>query len=433
MSEVRLIEVSKLSTVLSVLRGERTANEEMGALPIRASVRKDGRFEVFDGFKRLAWWVDHEKRTHVPVIVEQFTPEVTKAKLLAANAPAKTSSPMDEARVVRSLIDENSMSPKAISKVLGRTEGWVKRRMSLSSKLAPPLQLQLDRGTLSLSLALELCTFPKKDQGRLADVAARHGLSWREARAFVATWRISEDPFTRESLARDPRSALPRLEDQKTSPLGATAGGIGERLQALEQALRELPASLPEGLSDAEERVLSAKRRRVFALIRSLSGKEESHEERRDPGNQTTASRGDGQASHRPPDEPQRQVHPEGVARRRISRENTPTQDLEAGGLWRTDPSPGPEGVDGAEDPPGNPGTRIHRGPDDPGQACPEASGAEEEESEDLCAVRDGAGKGGADRLEPLPRPDCPKANDDSLLLDDPRPLPDALRGFLPG
>ena len=88
----------------------------------------DGTYEVLDGFKRLARWRG-EGHTHVPVVVEEDARArvVGKARLLEANAPRRTLSPMDEARVVRSLADDDQLSPHA-DRQAARTAGaagWI--------------------------------------------------------------------------------------------------------------------------------------------------------------------------------------------------------------------------------------------------------------------------------------------------------------------
>src|SRR6266852_40328 len=104
MSLVLDIPVERLATTLAPLRGPRTdAGTSLAPLPLRVAPAGDDTYEVLDGFKRLARW-RHEGHTHVPVVVEDAGAGVVgKARLLEANTPRRTVSPMDEARVVRAL------------------------------------------------------------------------------------------------------------------------------------------------------------------------------------------------------------------------------------------------------------------------------------------------------------------------------------------
>src|SRR3989304_5854090 len=81
-----------------------------------------------------------EGHTHVPVVVEDAGAGVVgKARLLEANTPRRTVSPMDEARVVRSLTAADHLSPTQIAKLLGRGRGWGGRRLTLGRRLTPEL------------------------------------------------------------------------------------------------------------------------------------------------------------------------------------------------------------------------------------------------------------------------------------------------------
>ena len=130
MSPVLDVAVDRLVTTLAPLRGPRTdVGTALAPLPVRVAPIGNGTYQVLDGFKRLARW-RCEGHTHVPVVVEgdAFSSVVGKAQLLEANTPKRTVSPMDEARVVHSLVTDDHLSPTQITKLLGRGRGWVDRR-----------------------------------------------------------------------------------------------------------------------------------------------------------------------------------------------------------------------------------------------------------------------------------------------------------------
>lgn len=180
MSLVLDVPLDRLATTLAPLRGPRTdAGTSLAALPLRVAPAGDDTYEVLDGFKRLARW-RHEGHTHVPVVVEDAGAGVGgKARLLEANTPRRTVSPMDEARVVRSLTDDDQLSPTQIAKLLGRGRGWVDRRLTLGRRLTPELGRHLDEGRLSATTASHLARFPHGEQKRLAESIVRHGLRTR--------------------------------------------------------------------------------------------------------------------------------------------------------------------------------------------------------------------------------------------------------------
>ncbi|SRR6266581_2324532 len=127
MSLVLDVPVERLATTLAPLRGPRTdAGTSLAPLPLRVAPSVNGTYEVLDGFKRLAHW-RHERHTHVPVIVEEDAGAavVAKARLLEANTPTRTLSPMDEARVVHSLAaDDISRPPRSPSSSGAAAGGW---------------------------------------------------------------------------------------------------------------------------------------------------------------------------------------------------------------------------------------------------------------------------------------------------------------------
>ena len=193
MSPVLAIAVDRLATTLAPLRGPRTeTGTALAPLPLRVAPAADGTYEVLDGFKRLARW-RREGHTRIPVVVEAdaFSPMVGKARLLEANTPKRTVSPMDEARVVHSLAADDQLSPTQITKLLGRGRGWVDRRVTLGQRLAPEPARHLDAGRLSATTAHHLAGLPSAEQTRLAETIVRHGLRTREAEALIATWRAA--------------------------------------------------------------------------------------------------------------------------------------------------------------------------------------------------------------------------------------------------
>ncbi len=165
--------ITQPATTLAPLRGPRTdPTSTLAPLPLRVAPASEGTYEVLDGFKRLARWAG-DGHTHVPVVVEDAVGVVGKARLLEANAPRRTLSPMDEARVVRSLADDDHLAPAQIAKLLGRGRGWVDRRLTLGRRLAPDVVRHVDAGRLSATTASTLTTLPRSDQPRVADAIVR--------------------------------------------------------------------------------------------------------------------------------------------------------------------------------------------------------------------------------------------------------------------
>jgi ParB-like chromosome segregation protein Spo0J len=423
------VSVRTLRTTLSPLRGERTAPEQgLAELPLRVAATEDGAFEVLDGFKRLARWTS-EGRREVPVIVEPVSGVTTKARLLESNAPARTISAMDEARVVASLMDEDGLSIAAVGKLLGRKQEWVLRRLTLAGKLSSELKTRVDRGRLTLTAALALCDFPRTQQRSLADAIERHGLTTREAQAFLASYRVAPDDATREALARDPKSASSMPLDQGGSPLSPTAAELERRFDVLERELEELSAMPLEHFSDAETRVLGACRRRLAAKILALAHEFQEHtdEPGRAQGDSEAVRSGDGDPCHRPEARTQRQDDPPSADTTAADE-----QALEAVAVSGIDQGARIQGPDGAADSAGTSQSRVHREPDDPQGHSAADPRTPKGGQASLPAVRDEKSGRVPVGLEPVLGQDRGDQNAHPLLLDGAVLLPDAVRGVLP-
>lgn len=98
-------------------------------LPIRVVPTKDSAYEVIDGFKRLDGWREQGHEL-IPVVLEQpCSTEEQKRLMLVANAPPRTLTALDEAKVVFSLLSEDGLSQNNIARHLRRKPHWVARRV----------------------------------------------------------------------------------------------------------------------------------------------------------------------------------------------------------------------------------------------------------------------------------------------------------------
>jgi ParB-like chromosome segregation protein Spo0J len=402
MTGVLELPVARLATTLAPLRGPRTdPASTLAPLPLRVAATGDGTYEVLDGFKRLATW-SRAGHTHVPVVVEDAPGVVGKARLLEANAPRRTLSPMDEARVVRALADADHLPPAQIAKLLGRGRGWVDRRLTLGRRLAPALAGHVDAGRLSATTAHALAAFPRGEQLRLADAVTRHGLRTREAGAFLAAWRVAADTATREALLRDPRGAVPAPREPAVSPLGGTARALQARFDQTERALAELLSLNLTGFADPDRRVLAACQRRLAAQVVQLARTLQEDTPHADPrgtrGTSAAAPRAHPDSSDGPPPRPRRQDDPPGAGPAASPAGPAETRALSGAGHGAVRGGPAL-----AADPARAPGAGLHRRRDDP-EGLPADAGAAPADAPGVPPLRDGPGRRGAVGLEPLPR-----------------------------
>jgi hypothetical protein len=265
---VRLVRVDELRTSYAALRpgGAAPGPLDLVDLPLRvAPAAADGSFEVLDGFKRLAR--QRERGTDlIPVVVQPQTRCIEhKALLLQSNAPRRTVTAADEARVVCSLLDEDELTKPAVGRLLGRRPAWVESRVAIGRHLSAAGGARLARGQIGPSLATALAQLPGADQAALLAVIEGHGLKDREAATLVGAYRVA-DEADRKLLLHDPLGAVrPPPAVQVFSP----------RLVELEQALADIQRALqrlaefrlPADLPDPEQRRLQAQLQGVLGQL----------------------------------------------------------------------------------------------------------------------------------------------------------------------
>ena len=182
-AEVRHLAIDELGTTLQPLRQGALRppvfDRPLAELPIRVVRTERGQLEVVDGFKRLARW-QNGGASSVPVVVEHSSsPHEAKLALLRANAPRRTVTAMDEARVVHAL-REDGMTVVGIAELSGRKKRWVAQRLALASELAPSLHKRIDSGGLGPTLAHALCPLAHDVQEKIVAALQRHRLKVHE-------------------------------------------------------------------------------------------------------------------------------------------------------------------------------------------------------------------------------------------------------------
>ena len=425
----RVVDVAPddLGVRLRALRGPgRPVEDDLAPLPLRAVRLPDGTLEVVDGFKRLERW-RAEGAASVPVVVEALDPPGAKRALLLANAPRRTLSPLDEARVITSLDRDDGLSPSAIGRLLGRKRSWVSKRLTLFQHLAPALHPLVDRGRLGLQVALALCRLAPADQRRLARVVTARSLSSRQALALIDAFTTLEDEAARKALLRDPLPVIdgPARSPSPLRPLGQRLEGV---LARIERALTDLDRfDLPPGdaLTDGERRFLEARLLGVASLATHAAArlaerfpalsfltqkkKGDLHGSGDRAGDPAFAPRGRRHPTDRetPQDGPQDRT-PRAASSRPADRSQRPHR-RDAADTVQARPVQGPgsrEGAGGAfvaPDPARDPGAGLHRRTDDPGRV-PARGARPAPEALGLPPLRDRAGRGGAGGLVAVPR-----------------------------
>ena len=270
---VRLVPLTSLRASYARLRpGVLSSRAAAGVdLPARVVASPEGGYEILDGFKRVGRW-QQAGHTMVPVVVETpASPIEHKRLLLVANAPPRTITALDEARVVSSLVTDDNLSPKAVGKLLGHTPDWVARRLKLGSRLGAVGQQKLCAGEIGPSLACALTELGIKDQEAILATAKEHQLSARECTRLVAAYRAADDTDRRRLLANPLAVARPELSRQAT--LSSTAVALERVLTGFRHTLADIGTfALPDDLAPPERRRLEALWRSVLDQLGTTAG-----------------------------------------------------------------------------------------------------------------------------------------------------------------
>ncbi|MBP1598490.1 MAG: transposase [Acidobacteria bacterium] len=281
---------------LRSIHSRRYGPPQLRDLPVRVAETGDGFFEIVDGFKRVARWAD-EGCSVVPAVVESAPSTIEqKVLLLRANAPPRATTPMDEARVIQSLLDDDGLGLAGIAQLLGRRKPWVVRRLALAMKLAPGVARKVDQGGIGPTLAYALCAVGEKGQEDLVRATERHALRQHEALALISSFRVASSDAERARLLSEPLPVV-RPDPKSTSLVGPLAARLEERLARIRDSLADLASfQFPaEGLTDAEQRRVEAQHRAVLDLLlktaQSTSAKETVNESTGSTGPQHTGDR----------------------------------------------------------------------------------------------------------------------------------------------
>jgi ParB-like chromosome segregation protein Spo0J len=262
-ADLGYLPIDKIRTSFAYLRPGRIECrvDHLSDLPIRVVVVDDGSyFEVIDGFKRLAKWRTNGF-TQIPVVFEP--PDISaiqKRRLLEANSPSRTITPLDEGRVVESLMHDDKLTSKAVAHILGRKPRWVTTRLALATKLSPRATDKVACRDLGPTLAHFLTALSHDDQDAVLATISRHGLNTRESTMLIQAFRIA-DAVDRRTLLKDPLATVRPEPSPIVSPQLAQLEQLLEGVSKALSELRELRVS-PD-LSAAESRRIEALYRRV--------------------------------------------------------------------------------------------------------------------------------------------------------------------------
>ena len=172
-------------------------------------VRRQGRLELVDGFKRRR----AAERLGWPTLgVAEATLDETAqwvTMLWVNHRGAQSLNEIEEALVLRELVG-TGLTQVQIAALLERHRSWVSRRIGLIERLHPELLEAIRLGMLHPGVARRLLALPPGNQLRVAAAVQQAGLGPRDTEWLVSLWQQDPSETQRRELLRDPRSRLAR-------------------------------------------------------------------------------------------------------------------------------------------------------------------------------------------------------------------------------
>ena len=156
--------------------------------------------------------------TEMPVVVKSISDETALAMGLIENLQRENLNPIEEARGLKRLADEFSLTHETIAKAVGKSRSAISNSLRLLA-LPEPVQEMLYARRLEMGHARALLTLPVVTQLELAQKAVKNGWSVREVERRS---QMAQQGKPAEAPKRD-NPDIRRLSEALTETLGVNA------------------------------------------------------------------------------------------------------------------------------------------------------------------------------------------------------------------
>lgn len=156
--------------------------------------------------------------TEIPVVIKSISDEAALAMGLIENLQRENLNPIEEARGLKRLADEFSLTHETIAKAVGKSRSAISNSLRLLG-LPEPVQDMLYQRRLEMGHARALLTLPVVDQLLLAQKAVKNGWSVREVERRSQMIQQGQKPAPSKKMNPDIR----RLNEAITNKLGVNA------------------------------------------------------------------------------------------------------------------------------------------------------------------------------------------------------------------
>ena len=197
--------------------------ERYGQLSPVVVCRRDERYELIDGFKRLGAARHLTQMGQLSARLLEADERLAKAAIYGLNRAGGRTRELEEAWIIQALVREDGMSQVEVAELLGRHKSWVCRRLALIERLGSKARDDLRVGLLSPTAARQIVRLPQGNQTEVLDTARREALSGAELTGVVDLWLSCADRNQQQYILAHPREAL-------TQAKGSTSTGRDPRL-----------------------------------------------------------------------------------------------------------------------------------------------------------------------------------------------------------
>jgi ParB/RepB/Spo0J family partition protein len=196
--------------------------ERYGQLSPVVVCRREERYELIDGFKRLGA-ARPAQMEHLSARVLEADERTAKAAIYGLNRAGGRTRELEEAWIIHALVREDGMSQVEVAELLGRHKSWVCRRLALIERLGSQARDELRVGLLSPTSARQMVRLPQGNQAEVLNAVRREALSGSELTGVVDLWLGCADRSQQQYILAHPREAL-------TLAKGSTPTGHDPRL-----------------------------------------------------------------------------------------------------------------------------------------------------------------------------------------------------------
>lgn len=269
--------------VLELERGMMHSLENYGQLSPIVVVRDEDRWELIDGFKRLAAARKMQSMDRLLARRIEADERGAKAAIYGLNRAGGRTREIEEAWIVHALVREDGLTQVEVAELLGRHKSWVCRRLALIEKLGPEARAELQVGLLTPTAARQFVRLPAGNQADILELVRREGLSANELTGIVDLWLECPARIQQQYILQHPREALAQEKgmdlsshDPRLSPAG---NRIFEQLGTLLRQLSRMEVWLAHqgrtGITAEDRRILQPRFERLSrdaASVAALSG-----------------------------------------------------------------------------------------------------------------------------------------------------------------